>query len=173
MKNIEAFLEISILIILFVAFTYGPIEQIFYRSPNASQLKSSSGYLEFRPGWKSGERLIIKNANKDEIFTCRVSSAWLSTHCPIDPAEKNTLLQKKVNLKWYRQPFWPLTSNEKQIYEISNIEDGKIVLSEKKMLDFYEKQRSILGSLLIFVSVSLVFSLIISSRHFNQKNKAE
>lgn len=166
MKNGKSFIGYVILTLLVAAFSYGPIEQIFYRSPDLLELNTIVGTLEFKRGWKGGERIFIRNELGKTLLTCRISSAWLQADCPISKKEKEILAGKQVAIRWHEQSRWPLTTSEKQIYEIYVPNDNKIALNRNFMVNHYKKQKSMFGSLITLAFITfIVIAIVVTQRH--------
>lgn len=162
MRNGKSFISYVILTLFTAAFSFGPIEQIFYRAPNSSELKTIVGTINFHPGWKGGERIFIRNELGKTVLTCRISASWLEADCPISKQNKEVINGKQVTVRWHKQSRWPLTTSEKQIYEIYLTNNGEFsVLDKHSMDEHYKKQRSVLGSLLILAAIVLFVSTIV------------
>jgi hypothetical protein len=166
MKNGTSFLGYLILALLVGAFSYGPIERLSYQIPDSHELNTLVGTIEFRRGWKGGERIFIKSELGNTTFTCRISSAWLQADCPISTSNKKSLEGKGVAIQWHKQARWPLTTSEKQIYGISMLDGGGVVVEMPFMIEHYKKQKSMFGSLLLLILIIFVITTVVVVRRY-------
>lgn len=155
---------------IFCIFVYAiatlPIERISYLIPDNEDLEAIAGTIEFKNTWKGGERLIVHNDSGNHWFSCRIASSWIIADCPIDNSLKKSISGKKVNILWHKQKLWPLTTRERQVYEVVLVEDKSMILNKEYMSEYYRKQRSPIFSILI-----LIFDFFLARKLIKENRK--